>query len=85
MFIPRSFEVAHSIFLEGQSTSDYMTTIQMAPQVKVSFGAVTSDLYSMTDAKAPLEKLQLLTSAFRKTMAALSDLKLKFLLGKGTF
>lgn len=37
----------------------------------------------MLRARAPLEKFQLLTSAFRKTMATLSDLKLNGLLEDG--
>ena len=41
------------------------------------FASVTSDLSSLPLASAPLEKLQLLTSAFRKAMASLSELKLR--------
>ncbi len=39
------------------------------------FGGMTFDLECLAHAHAPLEKLQLLTSAFRKTMTSLSALQ----------
>ncbi len=41
------------------------------------FSGVTSDLSSLPLAISPLDRLQLLISAFRKAMAGLSKLKLK--------
>jgi len=71
------------MFSQCQSSTDNIQAVQMAPEVRAWFGPMTSDLYSVTDTKAPLEKLQLLTSAFRKTMASLSSLKLSSLLEEG--
>lgn len=71
------------MFSQCQSSTDNIRAVQMAPEVKARFGPMTSDLYCVTDTKAPLEKLQLLTSAFRKTMASLSSLKLSSLLEEG--
>ena len=39
------------------------------------FGGVTSDLSAVSHVISPLEKLQLLTSAFRKMMAATAQLR----------
>ena len=88
LFSPRSFEEAVTLFPQESlqysgAAHKYLDVPSLPSELHTYFGSVTSDLYHMAGARAPLEKLQLLTSAFRKTMAILSDLKLSALLEKG--
>ena len=56
---------------------------QQSSEFRAHFGGVTSDLASLPLTISPLERLQLLTSAFRKVMASLSEMKLQPMLESG--
>ena len=85
LFPSRSFNDAillYSLPTPGNPDANYEPP-QLEPNLQTKFGPVVTDLYCMAKARAPLQKLQLLTSAFRKTMASLSTLKLESLLAEG--
>ena len=85
IFKTRSFEEASRLYLEltDQQYLEGKLSRVHDTDFRSHFGGVASDLTSLPLAISPLERLQLLTSAFRKAMAALSELKLKPLLEKG--
>ena len=84
LFPPRSFSDATLLYSQPLEDPDVTSEPpQLAPGLQAKFGSVVTDLYCMAGARAPLHKLQLLTSAFRKTMASLSALKLQSLLEEG--
>ena len=84
LFPPRSFSDATLLYSQPLEDPDATSEPpQLAPGLQAKFGPVVTDLYCMAGARAPLHKLQLLTSAFRKTMASLSALKLQSLLEEG--
>ena len=84
LFPPRSFKDAASLYTQHTAGTDIISQPpQLTPDLQAKFGPVVTDLYCMARARAPLQKLQLLTSAFRKTMASLSSLKLEALLEQG--
>jgi hypothetical protein len=85
LFPPRSFSDATLLYSQPLEDPDATSEPpQLAPGLQAKFGPVVTDLYCMAGARAPLQKLQLLTSAFRKTMASLSALKLQSLLEEGS-
>ena len=82
IFKSRSFEVTLQLYQE-LTDEGYLTgtkTLEEDQEFRALFGGVTSDLSSIPLAISPLERLQLLTSAFRKAMASLSELKLRSLI-----
>ena len=82
IFKSRSFEVTLQLYQE-LTDEGYLTgtkTLEQDQEFRALFGGVTSDLSSIPLAISPLERLQLLTSAFRKAMATLSELKLRSLI-----
>ena len=84
LFPPRSFGDATLLYTQPLEDPDVISEPpQLAPGLQAKFGPVVTDLYCMARTRAPLHKLQLLTSAFRKTMASLSALKLQSLLEEG--
>ena len=84
LFPPRSFGDATLLYTQSLEDPDVTSEPpQLAPGLQAKFGPVVTDLYCMARTRAPLHKLQLLTSAFRKTMASLSALKLQSLLEEG--
>ena len=81
MFPPRPFDLGIKLYREIADNLTGSPWQQSCSQEFIyNFGGMTSDLQSLPLANSPLEKLQLLTSAFRKCMASLSRLKLKPLL-----
>jgi len=82
VFKSRSFEEASRLYQE-LTDEGYLAgtkTLEQDLEFRALFGGVTSDLTSLPLAISPLERLQLLTSAFRKVMATLSELKMRSLL-----
>lgn len=82
IFKSRRFEVASQLYQE-LTDEGYLTgtkTLEQDQEFQALFGGVTSDLSSIPLTISPLERLQLLTSAFRKAMATLSELKLRSLI-----
>lgn len=82
LFPPRSFSDALLLYTQVTESSISLTnglnkesTCPNLPYKKY-FSGVSSDLFSLPLAISPLDKLQLLISAFRKAMAGLSQLKL---------
>jgi len=87
VFKSRSFEEASQLYQE-LTDEGYLAgtkTLEQDPEFRALFGGVTSDLTSLPLAISPLERLQLLTSAFRKVMATLSELKMRSLLQQRRF
>ena len=83
LFPPRSFQHATQLYSQPVEADVYSDPPHLNSELQANFGPVVTDLYCMVRARAPLQKLQLLTSAFRKTTAALSTLKLESLLEEG--
>lgn len=88
MFLPRSFELATELYKEmmanGFSVADGVPW--QHTQLNCSshdFRGMTFDLQSLPLVSSPIGKLQLLTSAFRKCMASLSQLKVQSLQAAG--
>ena len=80
LFSVRSFDEAKQLYENLQcSLADSATTV-CATSTPQHFEGVLSDLERLAFATSPLEQLQFLTSAFRKSMATLSQLKLQTLL-----
>ena len=77
LFSPRPFEEAVEFYAIPLDVDLYSDPPKLHSTLEPYFSSVVSDLYCMARARAPLEKLQLLTSAFRKTTATLSDLILQ--------
>lgn len=79
-FQPRPFEEAVQLHQEltdkGYLKWNRSVTLPET-ELWTHFGGVASDLFSLPPAISPLEKLQLLTSAFRKATVTLSKLKAK--------
>lgn len=87
LFPPRPFAEAQRLyqgFTDQQCLEEERETGDHDAQFWAHFGGVASDLTSVPLALSPLEKLQLLTSAFRKAMAALSELKTQSLLAEAS-
>ena len=85
LFPPRPFDHATHLYTQPLDADLTSEPPHLPSDLQDKFGAVVTDLYCMASARAPLQKLQLLTSAFRKTMASLSALKLDSLLKEGQF
>lgn len=76
LFPPRSFSSASLLYKQVAENSNLFlkeSTTDL-PYMKY-FSGVSSDLFSLPLAISPLDKLQLLISAFRKAMAGLSQMK----------
>ena len=85
LFSVRSFSSACQLFLDIQENSWSQATLLVALQQHPPsqhlpcmqlFGGVAADLMALVLTLSPLDKLQLMTSAFRKASAALASLKL---------
>ena len=80
LFPPRSFLTASLLYKQVTENSNFFSSAVLKessaglPYMKY-FSGVSSDLLSLPLAIAPLDRLQLLVSAFRKGMAGLSRLK----------
>ena len=87
VFKRRSFEEASRLYQELTDEGYLAGTkaLEQDPEFRALFGGVASDLTSLPLAISPLERLQLLTSAFRKVMATLSELKMRSLLQRRRF
>ncbi len=85
LFPCRTYQCTQELYEEIQegvwSLSTLLAHSQHAPSKDLPcmdlFGGVVRDLQSLVLALSPLEKLQLLTSAFRKASTALATLKLQ--------
>lgn len=79
LFPPRHFIDASSLYQEvttNSSSNALKSESSEAPYLEY-FSGVMSDLQSLPLAISPLDRVQLLISAFRKAMAGLSKLKLE--------
>ena len=76
LFSARTFDEATQLYKDIHS-SDSVSLVIDSPSTGHLFDGVTTDLLTVFTAKSPLDQLQMMTSAFRKAMAALSNLKLK--------
>lgn len=83
LFPPRPFSFASLLYKQATESSNLLSDADpfrmdstQFPYLEY-FSGFTSDLLSLPLAISPLDKLQILTSAFRKTMTGLSKLKLK--------
>lgn len=88
LFPPRSFVTASLLYMQVAGSSEFLScalkrdsSADTMPYMKY-FGGVSSDLFSLPLAISPLDKLQILISAFRKAMAGLSQLKVADPAGK---
>ena len=91
LFPPRSYSSARLLYEEVQgkcwSVSSLLSSLQQTstseelPCMEL-FGGVATDLASLVLALSPLDKLQLMTSAFRKATTALAVLKQRAALDK---
>lgn len=81
LFPPRSFHSVSCLYNEVAESSHSLVCPALESAVGLPFleyfGGVASDLYSLPLAISPLDRVQLLTSAFRKAMTGLSNLKLR--------
>lgn len=77
LFSARSFDEATQLYKDIHSTSHHPLH---TPSARHQFDGVSTDLMAVFTAKSPLDQLQMMTSAFRKAMATLSNIKLKPLL-----
>lgn len=82
LFPPRPFTTASLLYQEVIEGSALLTCRRFETESVNSpcleyFGGVASDLSSLSLAISPLDRAQLLTSALRKTMAGVSNLKLR--------
>lgn len=81
LFPPRSFSSASLLYKQTTESSNFLSCAlkeeasAASPYMKY-FSGVSSDLFSLPLAISPLERLQLLISAFRKAMAGLSRVKM---------
>lgn len=76
LFSARPFDEATQLYKDIHS-SDSVSLAVHCPSAGHQFDGVTTDLLAVFAAKSPLDQLQMMTSAFRKAMATLSNLKLK--------
>ena len=85
LFPPRTFLSVSLLYKEVTKTSSDLPNlkdeINSSPYMEY-FGGVVSDLSSLSLAISPLDRAQLLTSAFRKAMTGLSNLKFSKSTGK---
>lgn len=78
LFSARPFDEASQLYKDIYSSdSDSSSSMVHCSSCGHQFDGVTSDLMAVFTAKSPLDKLQMMTSAFRKAMATLSNLKMK--------
>lgn len=76
LFPPLNFELVMQRYQEIKGDATPLPWQSTCSQNYMEyFGGMTFDLECLSHAHAPLEKLQLLTSAFRKTMTSLSALQ----------
>ena len=80
LFSARLFEDAMEMHKDIHCTYTFSSVAQSYRSTTPHFDGMVADLIGVFTAPSPLEQLQLLTSAFRKTMATLSNLKLQPLL-----
>lgn len=76
LFSARTFDEAIQLYKDIHSSDSFSLQIH-SPSTGHPFDGVTTDLLTVFTAKSPLDQLQMMTSAFRKAMATLSNLKLK--------
>ena len=79
LFPPRNFEEAVVLYqhlTEDPGQDDVSCLDRASEEFKDYFGGVISDIASLSLTFSPLDRSQLLTSAFRKLMASLSRMKL---------
>ena len=84
LFPPRSFSSAVEVYQQVIEMFSLLPLPAHIPKTDLEgypyleyFSGVISDLWSLPLAISPLDRLQLLTSAFRKAMTGLSRLKMK--------
>ena len=87
LFSARSLEESSLLYKDihkdSSLTSDSLLVVDCC-STRHHFDGVSTDVIGVFTAKSPLDQLQLLTSAFRKATATLSNLKLKPLLQHST-
>ena len=76
LFSARPFDKATQLYKDIYSSESVPLAVH-CPSAGHQFDGVTVDLLAVFTAKSPLDQLQMMTSAFRKAMATLSNLKLK--------
>ena len=80
LFSARPFEEAIELHKSIHCIESFSSVEDSYRSTTPLFDGMIADLVEVLRAASPLEQLQFLTSAFRKTMATLSTLKLKPLL-----